>query len=68
LPWLALGGSLVAAEEPVPDPAATVPLRYRKVFIPSESLRNPDFAGLKNEAFVPVRREEFDRLLGAAGT
>lgn len=66
---LALDVSLAVAAEAAPRPAgAAAPLRYRKVFVPSESLRNLESSALRDEAFVPIRREEFDQLLGAVGS
>ena len=59
-----------AAQPPAPvvSPAPTVPaLRYRRVFLPSESIRRLESNALGDEAFVPLKREEFERLLGAVG-
>ncbi len=66
LPWLVLVGSLAAAESPS-RPVRAAPLRYRKVFLPREAIRNLESGVLQDEAFVPLRREEFDQLLGAVG-
>ncbi len=75
LAWLALlvlGPIFAAAAEPAASPAvaapAASPLRYRRVFLPSEAIRKLESSALRDEAFVPLRREEFERLLGAVGT
>jgi len=66
LSGLILAGGLTAAESPS-GPARVSPLRYRKVFLPSEAIRNPASGLLQDDTFVPLRREEFDQLLGAVG-
>jgi len=66
LPWLVLAFGSAAAEPPS-GPTRAAPLRYRKVFLPSESIRNLDSGAFQDEAFVPLRREEFDQLLGTVG-
>jgi hypothetical protein len=66
--------ALAPAAEPASNPAAAAaaaaapPLRYRKVFLPSEAIRKLESSVLRDEAFVPLKREEFERLLGAVGT
>lgn len=68
--WLllpAVTAPLAAASEPAP-PAAATPLRYRRVFLSSEAIRRVESEALRDEAFVPLRREEFESLLGAVGT
>ncbi len=68
LPGVILACSLVGAAERPSDPARTAaPLRYRKVFVPSESLRNLESGTFQDETFVPLKREEFEQLLGAFG-
>ncbi|MCU0978169.1 MAG: hypothetical protein MUF25_03265, partial [Pirellulaceae bacterium] len=60
-----------AAVAPASAPAAApapAPLRYRKVFLPSEAIRKLESSALRDEAFVPLKRAEFERLLGAVGT
>jgi len=72
LALVAVTSSLGSASEPASagasSAAAAAPLRYRRVFLSSEAIRRLESDALRNEAFVPVRREEFENLLGAVGT
>jgi hypothetical protein len=68
--WLLLTAVLAAvapAAESAAGPAST-PLRYRRVFLSSEAIRRVESEALRDEAFVPLRREELEDLLGAVGT
>nr|MCU0872732.1 hypothetical protein [Pirellulaceae bacterium] len=67
LAWLTLFLAVpgwAAAAEPASNPAAEA----AAVAPASEAIRKLESSALRDEAFVPLKRAEFERLLGAVGT
>jgi hypothetical protein len=60
-----LGGYHAAAQDAQPTPGSA-PLLYRKIFVPEEAVRSQEAVSTRDEAYYPVEREEFERLLSEA--
>ncbi len=41
-----------------------VPLLYRKIFVPEDSIRSQESVSTRGDAYYPIERKEFEQLLG----